>query len=150
MLLSVLSIWAVTAVLVISAIQRVIDGEYEIDSQIMLITSGCAVGVNILWVWWPHGQLYFLSNVSCENYLNFVLYRMFLILHGSGSSHSHSHTCHTGQMQEDNHQQQHNHHGSHSNASVRAAFIHVVGDLVQSVGVLIAATIIHFWVSLIY
>lgn len=48
MLLSVVSIWAVTAVLVISAIQRVIDGDYDIDSQIMLITSGCAVGVNVL------------------------------------------------------------------------------------------------------
>lgn len=48
MLLSVVSIWAVTAVLVISAIQRVIDGDYDIDSRIMLITSGCAVGVNVL------------------------------------------------------------------------------------------------------
>ena len=50
MLLSVVSIWAVTAVLVLSAIQRISDGDYDIDSQIMLITSGCAVGVNVLWV----------------------------------------------------------------------------------------------------
>ena len=28
--------------------------------------------------------------------------------------------------------------------SVRAAFVHVVGDLLQSVGVLLAATIIYF------
>lgn len=47
-LLSVVSIWAVTAVLVMSAIQRITDGDYDIDSQVMLITSGCAVGVNIL------------------------------------------------------------------------------------------------------
>ncbi|XP_037652099.1 zinc transporter 2-like [Sebastes umbrosus] len=114
MLLSVVSIWAVTAVLVISAVQRITDGDYDIDSQIMLITSGCAVGVNVL---------------------------MVLILHQSGASHGHSHTFTTSQLQRDKH-----HHGhGHGNASVKAAFIHVVGDLVQSVGVLLAATIIHFW-----
>lgn len=38
--------------------------------------------------------------------------------------------------------------GEQPNASVRAAFIHVVGDLLQSVGVLIASYIIFFkvWV----
>ena len=32
------------------------------------------------------------------------------------------------------------------NINVRAAFIHVIGDLVQSIGVLIAGYIISFWV----
>lgn len=50
MLLSVVSIWAVTAALVLSAIQRLVHGDYDVDGHIMLITSGCAVGVNILWV----------------------------------------------------------------------------------------------------
>ncbi|XP_036927470.1 zinc transporter 2-like isoform X2 [Acanthopagrus latus] len=116
MLLSVVSIWAVTAVLVLSAIQRISDGDYDIDSHIMLITSGCAVGVNVL---------------------------MVLILHQSGASHGHSHGFPSGRLQRDEQGQEHGHH--HGNASVRAAFIHVVGDLVQSVGVLLAATIIHFW-----
>ncbi|XP_070834602.1 proton-coupled zinc antiporter SLC30A2-like [Chaetodon trifascialis] len=116
MLLSVMSIWAVTAVLVISAIQRVTDGDYDIDTHIMLMTSGCAVGVNVL---------------------------MVLILHQSGASHGHSHSFPTGRLQRDKQHQDH-HHG-HGNASVRAAFIHVVGDLLQSVGVLLAATIIHIW-----
>lgn len=48
MLLSVVSIWAVTAALVLSAVQRLVDGDYDVDGHIMLITSGCAVGVNIL------------------------------------------------------------------------------------------------------
>lgn len=48
MFLSIVSIWAVTAVLVLSAVQRITDGDYEIDSQIMLITSACAVLVNVL------------------------------------------------------------------------------------------------------
>jgi len=38
---------------------------------------------------------------------------------------------------------------SHSNINVKAAFIHVIGDLIQSVGVFIAALIIYFKVSFI-
>lgn len=66
---------------------------------------------------------------------------MILILHQSGTSHGHSHGFATSPQQRDGHAHCQN------NASVRAAFIHVVGDLLQSVGVLLAATIIHFWVS---
>ncbi|TMS21488.1 Zinc transporter 2 [Larimichthys crocea] len=116
MLLSVLSIWAVTAALVISAVQRITDGDYDIDSQIMLVTSGCAVAVNVL---------------------------MVFILHQSGASHGHGHSFPSGQLHQEHDRHRHGHH--HGNASVKAAFIHVVGDLVQSVGVLLAATIIHFW-----
>ncbi|XP_060938159.1 proton-coupled zinc antiporter SLC30A2-like [Limanda limanda] len=112
MLFSIVSIWAVTAALVLSAAQRISDGNYDIDSRIMLITSGCAVGANIL---------------------------MVLILHQSGASHGHSHGVSTSRPQ--GHGERH----SHGNASVRAAFIHVLGDLLQSVGVLLAATVIHFW-----
>ncbi|XP_067336416.1 proton-coupled zinc antiporter SLC30A2-like [Channa argus] len=113
-LLSVMSIWAVTAGLVVSAMQRITDGDFDIDSQIMLITSGCAVGVNIL---------------------------MVLILHQSGVSHGRSHGSPGGRPQRDGEREGH----GHVNASVKAAFIHVLGDLLQSVGVLLAATIIHFW-----
>uniref|UniRef100_A0A8B9QIZ7 Probable proton-coupled zinc antiporter SLC30A3 n=1 Tax=Apteryx owenii TaxID=8824 RepID=A0A8B9QIZ7_APTOW len=38
----------------------------------------------------------------------------------------------------------HSHGPGYENTSVRAAFVHVVGDLLQSVGVLVAATIIYF------
>lgn len=47
--------------------------------------------------------------------------------HGGGGSSSH-----------------HNHHHSHENINVRAAFIHVVGDFLQSIGVLIAALVIYY------
>ncbi|KTG03787.1 hypothetical protein cypCar_00007815 [Cyprinus carpio] len=100
-LLSVLSIWTVTVVLVLFAVQRLISDDYEIHSDIMMITAACAVVLNI-----------FLA----------------FILHQSPVRHSHSH----GLTEE------------HSNTSVRAAFIHVLGDLLQSLGVLLAATIIYF------
>ncbi|XP_075419804.1 proton-coupled zinc antiporter SLC30A2 [Tenrec ecaudatus] len=99
-LLSVLSIWVVTGVLVYLAVERLISGDYEIKGGVMLITSGCAVAVNII---------------------------MGLTLHQSGHGHSHG----PG-------------HGEEQNPSVRAAFIHVIGDLLQSVGVLVAAYIVYF------
>ncbi|KAI2654114.1 Zinc transporter 2 [Labeo rohita] len=91
-LLSVLSIWTVTVVLVLFAVQRLITDDYEIHSDVMMITAGCAVALNI-----------------CLAFL----------LHQSPVHHSHSH----GHTEE------------HRNPSVRAAFIHVLGDLLQSLGV---------------
>ncbi|PNJ20616.1 SLC30A2 isoform 2 [Pongo abelii] len=99
-LVSVLSIWVVTGVLVYLAVERLISGDYEIDGGTMLITSGCAVAVNII---------------------------MGLTLHQSGHGHSHG----TTNQQEEN-------------PSVRAAFIHVIGDFMQSMGVLVAAYILYF------
>merc|ERR1711962_1566286 len=45
---SVLMIWVVTSVLVYVAVQRIVNGDYEIDATIMLITSGTGAGVNII------------------------------------------------------------------------------------------------------
>lgn len=52
--------------------------------------------------------------------------RMGLTLHQSGHGHSHD----TSQQQE--------------NLSVRAAFIHVIGDFLQSLGILVAAYVVYF------
>lgn len=110
-LVSVLSIWVVTGVLVYLAVQRLISGDYEIKGDTMLITSGCAVAVNII---------------------------MGLALHQSGHGHSHGRGhSHGNQSHEDSQRQE-------ENPSVRAAFIHVIGDLLQSLGVLVAAYIIYF------
>lgn len=49
-LLSVFTIWVVTAVLVYLAVERLINNDYTIEGTIMLITSGCAVLANIMWV----------------------------------------------------------------------------------------------------
>ena len=52
--------------------------------------------------------------------------------HDHGHSHSHDH----------------HHHEHESNINVDAAFLHVLGDMLMSVGVIIAATIIYFFPSL--
>ena len=45
---SVLMIWVITGILVYVAINRVAQGDFEVDATIMLITSGVGVGVNIM------------------------------------------------------------------------------------------------------
>ncbi|KAG9336234.1 hypothetical protein JZ751_002581 [Albula glossodonta] len=107
---SVTSIWIVTGVLLFLAVQRVIHSDYEIDGNVMLITSGCAVGINFIHT---HSSGYHRLTEDVEYHP---------IVHG------HSH----GLLRD------------HGNTSVRAAFVHVVGDLLQSTGVLVAATVIYF------
>ncbi|VDM74985.1 unnamed protein product [Strongylus vulgaris] len=120
---SVFLIWIVTGVLVVMAIMRMINRDYEIDSTVMAITATIGVCVNLI---------------------------MGVLLYFGGHSHSHLGGGHGHEDAE---------HGmiinfyispqgqqsdEEPNINVRAAFIHVLGDLIQSVGVLIAALIIYF------
>ncbi|KAI7799989.1 zinc transporter 2 [Triplophysa rosa] len=119
-LVSVMSIWIVTGVLVYLAIERIVKNDYEIEGNVMLVTSGCAVVVNII---------------------------MAYILHHSTTFHSHGsgyHKIDENGMSPVGHGHSHSLLGSHGNTSVRAAFIHVLGDLLQSFGVMVAAMIIFF------
>ncbi|XP_044741771.1 zinc transporter 2-like isoform X2 [Chrysoperla carnea] len=149
-LTSVLMIWVVTGILVYMAIQRIIEDTYEIDATIMLITSGFGVLVNIVMglTLHQHGHT-----------------------HGGGSSHSHgrgsshhdhskpssnkpgeSHIDPTSLVGDKSKQEGHAtsdvesavHANEDTNINVRAAYIHVLGDIIQSLGVLIAAVIIFF------
>ncbi|KAG8543325.1 hypothetical protein GDO81_024929 [Engystomops pustulosus] len=47
-LASIFSIWIVTGILLYLATARIINNDYDIDGHVMLITSGCAVVVNIM------------------------------------------------------------------------------------------------------
>ncbi|XP_061698941.1 probable proton-coupled zinc antiporter SLC30A3 [Syngnathoides biaculeatus] len=109
-LMSLSSIWAVTAALVWSAARRLADSDYDVDADVMLLTSACGAVVNIL---------------------------MVLILHQSGVSHAHN-------LQGKDEERRRGHGHRHGNTSVKAACVHAVGDLVQSVGVLVAAVVIRF------
>ena len=98
---------------------------------------------------------------TMNNFLNSVSNRMGVVLHGGLcdklSTVHHGHTHGGGGGHGHSHAEDRNHSHSHSNGSsnhshsaqnmnVRAALIHVIGDLVQSIGVLIAAIIIKYWV----
>ncbi|XP_070534674.1 proton-coupled zinc antiporter SLC30A2-like isoform X2 [Ptychodera flava] len=111
-LVSVILIWLVTGVLVYLAIHRVIAKDYEIGADIMLITAGCGVAVNLI---------------------------IGITLHDCGHGHTHGSTFPA-------HSHSHEDGSGHreQNVNVRAALIHVLGDILQSVGVLTAAVIIYF------
>ena len=150
--MSMLLIQVLTGVLVYMAVLRVINRDYEIDADVMLVTAGCGLAVNIV--------------------LGMVLYQAD-IPHDHGgfghSSHGHSHSLsHNKQQQHDTESNaimrpNSDYHATINddsnmravnsedivrelsesrNINVRAAFIHSMGDLVQSIGVLIAAGII--------
>ena len=65
--------------------------------------------------------------------------------HSHGLSHGHSHGY---SSMDETQEKEHGHsHSQKENINVRAAFIHVIGDLVQSIGVFVAALIIYIRVS---
>ena len=66
--------------------------------------------------------------------------------HGHSHGHSHNERGHGHSHLHDNGNHQHQLTDSSRNVNVRAALIHVIGDLVQSIGVLIAAFVIKYWV----
>lgn len=116
-LFSVLIIWFLASILVYMAIKRIIQQEFELNSGSMLAVSIIGLIMNaIMWL--------ILSDKFCHN---------------------HAHATDTS---EPPHQHSHGNgaHGhSHMNMNVRAAILHIVGDIIQSIGVLVAALIVHFW-----
>ncbi|XP_041274448.1 zinc transporter 4 [Onychostruthus taczanowskii] len=125
-IISVLLVYILMAFLLYEAVQRTIHMDYEINGDIMLITAAVGVAVNLI---------------------------MGFLLNQSGHLHSHSHphshvpqpsSPSTAQGSSHGHSSHgHSSHG-HSSLAVRAAFVHALGDLVQSIGVLVAAYIIRF------
>ncbi|NXF28749.1 ZNT4 protein, partial [Nyctibius bracteatus] len=117
-IISVLLVYILMAFLLYEAVQRTIHMDYEINGDIMLITAAVGVAVNLI---------------------------MGFLLNQSGHLHSHSHSHpHSHIPQSNSPNRAHSSSHGHSSLAVRAAFVHALGDLVQSIGVLIAAYIIRF------
>eukprot|EP00658_Telonema_sp_P-2_P000465 TRINITY_DN10181_c0_g1_i1.p1 TRINITY_DN10181_c0_g1~~TRINITY_DN10181_c0_g1_i1.p1 ORF type:complete len:394 (-),score=83.45 TRINITY_DN10181_c0_g1_i1:332-1513(-) len=137
-LASVMLIWALTAVLVFEAIDRLQDPrKIHVDGLLMFIISILGIAVNgaMMLVLGGHGHS-----------------------HAGGGDHGHSHGAsgQTGHAHGAGSDEEHGHsHGGHDgdkeeeedgegakNINVEAAWVHVLGDLVQGVGVMIAAILI--------
>ncbi|XP_059809087.1 zinc transporter 4 isoform X2 [Hypanus sabinus] len=113
-MLSVFLIYAVTIGLVYEAVQRTIHQDFEIHADVMIIIAAVGVAINLI---------------------------MGFLLKQSTHSHSHSPSEKAARAAPENAARHSDHSG---NLAVRAAFIHALGDVVQSVGVLVAAYIIRF------
>ncbi|GCB72829.1 hypothetical protein scyTo_0002211 [Scyliorhinus torazame] len=69
---------------------------------------------------------------------------MAVILHQSNPSHSHGHAFGYEELENSTADESSSRQNYLGNTSVRAAFIHVIGDLFQSIGVFVAAIVIFF------
>ncbi|XP_069940870.1 proton-coupled zinc antiporter SLC30A2 isoform X2 [Cherax quadricarinatus] len=115
---SVLIIWVITGILVYAAIQRVISMEFEVEADTMIIVSALGVVINII---------------------------LGVVLHAGSGGHGHSHGGLGHSHSQSGRGASYDQDASNNNINIRAAFIHVLGDLIQSIGVLIAAYIIRFY-----
>uniref|UniRef100_T1JHY7 Cation efflux protein cytoplasmic domain-containing protein n=1 Tax=Strigamia maritima TaxID=126957 RepID=T1JHY7_STRMM len=102
------------------AVERIVNKTYDIEADIMLITSAVGVAVNII--------------------MGFVLHC------GGGHGHSHGggsggHVHNAGHSHNEENDDKEK---DSRNINVRAALIHVIGDFIQSIGVFIAALVIYF------
>lgn len=73
--------------------------------------------------------------------------------HEHGHDHSHNHSHDNGHNDELVHSHDHNSDDHQEvaprrNLNIDAAFLHILGDLLNSVGVIVAATIVFFWPQL--
>ncbi|XP_057688378.1 zinc transporter 4 isoform X2 [Corythoichthys intestinalis] len=117
--LSVALIYILTAILLFEAVQRTVNQDFNIDGDIMIITAAVGVAVNLI--------MGFLLNQGGH-------------LHSHGHGHSHGAVASAESQSAESGRNQR----PHGSLAVRAAFIHALGDLLQSVGVLIAAYIVRF------
>lgn len=163
-LFSILIIWLLTGILVYLAIMRIITRDFEIEPLPMVITAACGVVFNII-------MFIVLDTNVCFSGLKHHGHSHSdttgdSVEHGhshSNDDHGHSHSngdhghSHAIETSYQNNQQQpvvidcpptasdkkekeKKHKG---NINLRAAAIHVIGDFIQSVGVLIAAIVIY-------
>ncbi|CAG9137155.1 unnamed protein product [Plutella xylostella] len=135
-MVSVLLIWVLTGIFVYVACVRLRSGDYSIESGAMLAVSGAGVAFNVL---------------------------LAIVLHGCGKdvAHHHSHggaACAGHAAAPAPARKQPDYcmkdlvgaepsvvGGTDRNINLRAALIHVIGDLIQSCGVLLASIIIRIY-----
>ncbi|XP_026275450.1 zinc transporter 2 isoform X2 [Frankliniella occidentalis] len=123
-LTSVLLIWVVTGILVYMAILRIVNKDFEIDATVMLISSALGVVVNLI--------------------MGIALHPAHGHSHSGSGAHSPRHSHGSNLTVESEGSMPQASQCRKQNLNVRAAFIHVIGDFIQSIGVLIAALIIYF------
>ncbi|CAF1798798.1 unnamed protein product [Brassica napus] len=142
-LVSIQLIWLLTGILVYEAIIRLLTETSEVDGFLMFLVAAFGLLVNIVMavlLGHDHGHS-----------------------HGHGHNHGHDHQSHDGVTVTTHHHHGHSHdedkHHSHGdvteqlldksekrkrNINVQGAYLHVLGDSIQSVGVMIGGAIIWY------
>lgn len=136
-LISIATIWVMTIWLVVEATARFFEPP-QVQGNLMLIVAIMSLVFNIIQIAVLHsGDLHFHGGVAHSHDHDHD--------HGHGHSHSHGHDSHS----HDHHGHDHDGH-DHTHIATRSAMLHVLGDALMSVGVIIAATIIYIDSNLWY
>ncbi|KAK3596554.1 hypothetical protein CHS0354_027008 [Potamilus streckersoni] len=142
-LVSILLLWVLTGVLVYMGVERVMDQTYQIDATVMLITAGCGVAFNLIMGLSLHQHTHHsLHNHDQDTEVDRYSAPIVSLVENEtsyGTVQLENNSSDLSQTCDKKHDEK-----QHFNLNVKAAFIHVVGDLVQSIGVLVAAFIIFF------
>ncbi|KAL5015535.1 hypothetical protein ScPMuIL_009805 [Solemya velum] len=141
-LVSILMLWVITGVLAYMAVLRIVDDDYEINATVMLITAGCGVAFNLLMGATLHQYTHTHSHGHSHHDTSYEASNSY----GSVNTLPNNSIDSSHELNDDSENEplvhQPKKHGS--NINVKAAFIHVIGDLIQSIGVCVAAFIIYF------
>lgn len=82
--------------------------------------------------------------------LIFNLIQMRILHQDDGHYHFHDDQENTSTKGSDVHEHGHSHGHGEKNVNVEAAFLHALGDMIMSIGVIIASVIIYIWPKLTY
>ncbi|KRX78764.1 Zinc transporter 2 [Trichinella sp. T6] len=142
-LLSIFIIWTMTAVLVYLAILRVIDRDYYIDADAMLITASCGVVFNMIIGCvlhrcgvdgHSHGDFSSSDITAEQDFSPAIGHNDRVSIVGAGAGAAGTSVVQFPEMLKKK--------KPADNINIRAATMHILGDFVQSVGVLVGASLI--------
>ncbi|KAL3986045.1 cation diffusion facilitator transporter family protein [Acanthocheilonema viteae] len=152
-LISVVMIWALTAILVYAAVERIIEQNFDVDATVMLYTAAISVLFNVIMGIILHFGKTAHSHFGMSSHSH-GNEKTFPIDLEEGSCKVYQNDMKDMRCEQDNNANiiktvsvtDHDHHMFEfgANINIRAAFVHVLGDLLQSLGVLFAALIIKF------
>lgn len=160
-LVSIQIIWLLTGILVYEAIVRLLHGTVEVEGSLMFGISAFGLVVNILMIFvlghdHGHGQGHSHDHGHQEHDHGDSQEDMHI--HGvSVTTHQHHHHGHThGDDHDHDHEEQHHQpllktysasekaKEKKRNINVQGAYLHVLGDSIQSIGVMIGAAVIWY------
>lgn len=146
-IVSIFGIWILTATLIIAAMERLYSNDFDLNADTMMVISGIGILINIVMVFILHGSS--LTHEAAHGHSH-------AHAHAHAHVHSHSHSAAGGEAL----LQMNGSNGgggnefkkcdTAENLNLRAAMIHVIGDLVQSIGVFLASILIQIYPSAKY
>jgi len=152
---SIVTIWILTAFLIKEACERIYKPE-PIDTKIMLITSIFGLVVNLIMIKVLHsggghshcGHNHAQANNTEENShchdQNQSSEKIKMNCDESLKKLNNNENCKEEKNQGSILNNSHSHYHEEENVNISAAIIHIIGDIIQSIGVVLAAILIHY------